>query len=86
MRHLDLFSGIGGFALAARNVGWETIGFCEIEPYCQKVLAKHWPGVPIYDDIKTLMADPHNAGCVTSKREIDKMWPEEDKGGVGHTA
>jgi len=56
MKHLDLFSGIGGFALAARWLGWQTVAFCEIEPYCQKVLAKHWPGVPIYDDIKTLTA------------------------------
>lgn len=54
MRHLDLFSGIGGFALAARRVGWETVGFCEIDPFCQKVLAKHWPGVPIHDDITNL--------------------------------
>ena len=53
MRHLDLFSGIGGFALAARWVGWETVGFCEIDPYCQKVLKKHWPGVPIYEDVRT---------------------------------
>ena len=52
MKHLDLFSGIGGFALAARWVGWETVGFCEIDPYCQKVLRKHWPDVPIYEDIK----------------------------------
>ena len=51
MKHLDLFSGIGGFALAARRVGWETVGFCEIDPFCQKVLAKHWPGVPIHDDV-----------------------------------
>ena len=57
MNHLDLFSGIGGFALAARRVGWDTIGFCEIDPWCQKVLAKHWPGVPIYDDIKEVVAD-----------------------------
>lgn len=54
MKHLDLFSGIGGFALAARNVGWETVGFCENEPFCQKVLKKHWPDVPIYDDARTL--------------------------------
>lgn len=52
MRHLDLFSGIGGFALAARWVGWETVGFCEIDSYCQKVLRKHWPDVPIHGDIK----------------------------------
>ena len=57
MRHLDLFSGIGGFALAARKVGWQTVGFCEIDPYCQKVLAKHWPGVPIYEDVRGLPYD-----------------------------
>jgi DNA (cytosine-5)-methyltransferase 1 len=54
MRHLDLFSGIGGFALAARWMGWETVGFCEIDPFCQRVISKHWPGVEIYDDIKEL--------------------------------
>jgi DNA (cytosine-5)-methyltransferase 1 len=40
--HLDLFSGIGGFALAARWAGFRTIGFCEIDKYCQKVLAKNF--------------------------------------------
>ncbi len=57
MRHLDLFSGIGGFALAAQTV-WgpqhELVGFCDKEPFAQAVLHKHWPSVPIYDDIKTL--------------------------------
>ena len=57
MRHLDLFSGIGGFALAARWVGWETVGFCEIDPYCQQVLRKHWPDVPIYDDVRELKGE-----------------------------
>jgi len=57
VRHLDLFSGIGGFAIAARNVGWETVGFCEIDPYCQKVLRKHWPGVPIYEDVRNVTAE-----------------------------
>lgn len=55
LRHLDLFSGIGGFALAARWTGKvETIGFCEIDPWCRRVLAKHWPDVIQHDDIKTL--------------------------------
>lgn len=40
--HLDLFSGIGGFALAAQWAGFRTVGFCEIEPYCQQVLAKNF--------------------------------------------
>ena len=52
--HLDLFSGIGGFALAARWAGLQTIQFVELDPYCQKVLRKHWPDVPIHDDVKTL--------------------------------
>ena len=58
LRGLDLFSGIGGFSLGLdRAGGFETVAFCEIEPFCQKVLAKHWPGVPIYDDVRTLTAD-----------------------------
>jgi DNA (cytosine-5)-methyltransferase 1 len=40
--HLDLFSGIGGFALAARNVGWTTIGFCEIDKPCLRVLGRQF--------------------------------------------
>jgi DNA (cytosine-5)-methyltransferase 1 len=40
--HLDLFSGIGGFAIACRWAGFRTIGFCEIDRYCQKVLAKNF--------------------------------------------
>ena len=52
--HLDLFSGIGGFALAAGWAGFETVGFCDNEPYAQAVLKKHWPNVPIHGDIKAL--------------------------------
>jgi DNA (cytosine-5)-methyltransferase 1 len=57
MRMLDLFSGIGGFALAAEWVWGDELditGFCEIEKYAQKVLQKNFPGVPIYDDITKL--------------------------------
>lgn len=60
MRHLDLFSGIGGFALAAQWV-WgdkhEIVSFCEIDKFCQKVLKKNFGDVPIHDDIKTLKGD-----------------------------
>ena len=51
--HIDLFSGIGGFALAARWAGIETVQFVELDPFCQKVLQKNFPGIPIHDDIKT---------------------------------
>jgi DNA (cytosine-5)-methyltransferase 1 len=58
LRVLDCFAGIGGFSLGLeRTGGFETVAFCEIEPFPQKVLAKHWPGVPIYDDIRTLTAE-----------------------------
>ena len=59
MKHLDLFSGIGGFALAASWCGFETVGFCEINPWARRVLAKNFPNVPIHDDIKTFKGDTH---------------------------
>lgn len=56
MRHLDLFSGIGTWALAARYVwnDYECVGFCETDWFCRMVLQKQFPGVPIYGDIRTL--------------------------------
>jgi DNA (cytosine-5)-methyltransferase 1 len=53
LTHIDLFSGIGGFALAARWAGFQTVQFVEIDPFCQKVLNKNFPGVPIHEDITT---------------------------------
>jgi len=50
--HLDLFSGVGGFSLACQWAGIETIGFVENDKYCQKVLRKHWPQIPIVEDIR----------------------------------
>ena len=54
MRVLDLFSGIGGFSLGLEWAGMETVAFCEQDEYCKKVLAKHWPGITIHNDIKEL--------------------------------
>lgn len=55
LRVLDLFSGIGGFSLGLeRTGGFETVAFCEIEEFPRKVLRKHWPKVPIYEDVRTL--------------------------------
>jgi DNA (cytosine-5)-methyltransferase 1 len=58
LRVLDLFSGIGGFSLGLeRTGGFKTVAFCEIEPFCRRVLAKHWPEVPCYDDVRTLTSE-----------------------------
>ena len=52
---LDLFSGIGGFALGLEAAGaFRTAAFCEQDAFCQAVLRKHWPDVPIYDDVRTI--------------------------------
>ena len=55
--HLDLFSGIGGFALAAKWNGYRTVGFCDNEPYAQAVLKKHWPEVPCHKDIREVRGE-----------------------------
>jgi len=59
MRHVDLCSGIGGFALGFE---WAELSspvlFCDIEPWSRKILAKHWPDVPIAEDVKELADDP----------------------------
>jgi DNA (cytosine-5)-methyltransferase 1 len=51
--HIDLFSGIGGFALAARWNGVETIAFCEIDENCRAFLGRKYPGVPVHEDVRT---------------------------------
>jgi len=57
MKVLDLFSGIGGFSLGLERAGMETVAFCEIDKKAQLVLKKHWPNVPIYEDVSTLKGD-----------------------------
>lgn len=58
LKVLDLFSGIGGFSLGLeRTGGFETVAFCEIEPFPRAVLRKHWPDVRQYEDVRTLTAD-----------------------------
>lgn len=58
LRTLSLFAGIGGFDLGLeRTGGFETVAFCEIDPFCRKVLAKHWPEVPCYEDVRELTAE-----------------------------
>ena len=93
LKILDLFSGIGGFSLGLESTGhFETAAFCEIEPYCQKVLKKHWPDVPIFDDIRKLKGKdigaidiitggyPCQPFSVAGKQKAEQdprhLWPE----------
>ena len=66
LRLLDTFSGIGGFSLAAEHLvgGYKTVAFVEREPFCQSVLRKHWPTVPIHDDITTFTPERGSADVV----------------------
>ena len=59
MAHVDLCSGIGGFALGFEWAGLsKPVLFCDIEPWSRQILRKHWPDVPIAEDVKELANDP----------------------------
>lgn len=92
MRHLDLFSGIGGFALAAQWAGIETVAFCEIDNFCHKVLNRNFPGIPIHNDIRALNGEDYAgidiitggypcqpfsvAGSQKAQDDSRHLWPE----------
>ena len=73
MHILDTFAGIGGFSIGFEKNGFETAAFCEIDKNCQKVLAKNWPKVKIYSDIKKITAQKLVADGV--------VWPAVITGG-----
>jgi len=56
---LDLFSGIGGFSLGFERAGMNTVAFCEYDPHARKILKKHWPEVPIHEDIRQLNGEKY---------------------------
>ena len=87
---MDLFSGIGGFSLAGRWAGFETVQFVEKDLFCQQVLKKHWPNVPIHGEIKTFHftdsvdvitggfpCQPFSvAGSKKGKEDDRYLWPD----------
>ena len=84
LRVLDLFSGIGGFSLGLeRTGGFETVAFCEIEPFPRRVLAKHWPEVPQYDDVRTLTAARLAADGIANINVITGGFPCQDLSTAG---
>lgn len=71
LKVLDLFSGIGGFSLGLHNAGgFETVAFCEIDQHCHKVLKKHWPQTPIWQDVRTLTFNKLQLEGITNKIDV----------------
>lgn len=83
MKVLDLFSGIGGFSLGLERAGFETVAFCEINPFCRSVLAKHWPGVPCYEDVRTLTTDALSRDGISGVDVICGGFPCQDISSAG---
>ena len=76
LQHLDLFSGIGGFSLGLEEIGLvETVAFCDFDKYCQEVLKKHWPNVPIFSDIKELTYEKLKANGINKIDIITGGYP-----------
>jgi len=88
MTHVSLFTGIGGIDLAAEWAGFETILQVERDPYCQRVLEKHWPEVPRHDDIhstdgRSITADLVSGGwpcqpfstASRGRAVAESLWP-----------
>lgn len=90
MRHADLFSGIGGFSIAAQWMGWENVFQVEKDEFCQKVLTKNFPQVKRYGDIREFDGTPYRGTIdiltggfpcqtfsVAGKGELDlSLWKE----------
>lgn len=80
LKVLDLFSGIGGFSLGLELASpeFETIAFCEFDEKCREVLQLRWPGVPIYNDVRTLLNDEETLS--NTKSDGDSKFQESYSG------
>jgi DNA (cytosine-5)-methyltransferase 1 len=87
LRVLDLFSGIGGFSLGLEATGgFDTVAFCEISEYPRKVLAKHWPDVPIYNDVRELTKEKLDGDGITDINVVCGGFPCQDISNAGKGA
>ena len=73
VRLASFFAGIGGFDLGFERAGCEVVFQCEIDPHCQQVLRRHWPDIPLHDDIRTL-----EPGGIPDAEIWSAGWPCQD--------
>lgn len=85
---LDLFSGIGGFSYAAERLvgGFQTVAFCDSDSACRRVLRKHWPITPIFEDVCTLQAKDIQPLCPDGLSLITAGFPCQDLSVAGKQA
>jgi DNA (cytosine-5)-methyltransferase 1 len=83
MNVLDLFSGIGGMALGFQRAGLQHVAFCEADPFARSVLARAWPAVPCYPDIRTLSSKMLRADGVARAHILCGGFPCQDVSAAG---
>ena len=85
LKLLDLFSGIGGFSYAAERIvgGFKTTQFVEVDPYCQSVLRKNFPNIPIHDDIRTFTAKQGQFDVITAGFPCQDLSVAGKQRGIG---
>lgn len=80
---LDLFSGVGAYSLGLeRTGGFKTVAFCEKDPFARRILRKHWPDVPTYEDVETLTGERLRSDGIIP-RWIVAGWPCQDVSPAG---
>ncbi len=62
----SLFSGIGGFDLGFERAGFRTAWQVEIDPFCRRILGRHWPTVPKYDDVRDVDSALSHVDVITA--------------------
>jgi DNA (cytosine-5)-methyltransferase 1 len=75
MKVISLFSGIGGFEIAAEWMGWDNILSCEIDPFCQKILKYYWPNSYHHSNIHTLNYETINSALT---KQYGTHWKNDD--------
>lgn len=86
LRFVSLFAGVGGFDLGFEQAGMKCVGQVEIDKHCQKVLQKHWPDVPLHDDVTTAVEWAKEKGLVGNVDIVCGGFPCQDVSVAGRRA